>query len=311
MRRRAAGHGAARRPGARVRHRRARRRAGRWPPRRRRGREPGRRRAATLARQPRRSPRQPAAPPRRARPPPRRRPGPPPPPQPASAPSEPAHRAAASAAPGRRAAPDAAGRQGRRRRRPRRRTATARRARDRAPALPRVGSQPSRSASVPERSTGGPMSLLVWAMMGIALWHFTVFVPDRFWGGIVGAFLASAIACGAVRLLRQRRHRAGQSDTDILQALDRGPRCADRARALVLVGRSVDRAARHRPRFHARRLALMPPGIVFTRLHSPMSEYRRQAHLEASLEVVWGLVGPPSRYPEWWPRVDRGARRAL
>jgi hypothetical protein len=34
------------------------------------------------------------------------------------------------------------------------------------------------------------LSVLVWAMIGIALWHFTVFVPDRFWGGIVGAFLA-------------------------------------------------------------------------------------------------------------------------
>ena len=36
------------------------------------------------------------------------------------------------------------------------------------------------------------MSMLVWVMMGIAVWHFTVFVPDRFWGGIVGAFLAAA-----------------------------------------------------------------------------------------------------------------------
>jgi uncharacterized membrane protein YeaQ/YmgE (transglycosylase-associated protein family) len=35
------------------------------------------------------------------------------------------------------------------------------------------------------------LSVLVWAMIGIALWHFTVFVPDRFWGGIVGAFLAA------------------------------------------------------------------------------------------------------------------------
>jgi hypothetical protein len=34
-----------------------------------------------------------------------------------------------------------------------------------------------------------------------------------------------------------------------------------------------------------------------------MSAYRRQAHLDASLEVVWGFVGTPSRYPEWWPRV--------
>ena len=34
-----------------------------------------------------------------------------------------------------------------------------------------------------------------------------------------------------------------------------------------------------------------------------MSAYRRQAHIDAPLEVVWGLVGRPSRYPEWWPRV--------
>ena len=40
------------------------------------------------------------------------------------------------------------------------------------------------------------MSLLVWVTMGIAVWHFAVFVPDRFWGGIVGAF--GAAAAGAV-----------------------------------------------------------------------------------------------------------------
>jgi hypothetical protein len=40
------------------------------------------------------------------------------------------------------------------------------------------------------------MNLLVWAMMGIAIWHFAVFVPDRFKGGIVGAFGCAAV--GAV-----------------------------------------------------------------------------------------------------------------
>ena len=43
------------------------------------------------------------------------------------------------------------------------------------------------------------MSVLVWTMVGIAVWHFTVFVPDRFWGGIVGAFVAAwagAVASG-------------------------------------------------------------------------------------------------------------------
>jgi hypothetical protein len=37
------------------------------------------------------------------------------------------------------------------------------------------------------------MALLVFFIMGIALWHFTVFVPDRFWQGIVGAFLGAVL----------------------------------------------------------------------------------------------------------------------
>ena len=36
------------------------------------------------------------------------------------------------------------------------------------------------------------MAVLVWVMVGLAIWHFTVFLPDNFYGGIVGAF------CGAL-----------------------------------------------------------------------------------------------------------------
>jgi hypothetical protein len=45
------------------------------------------------------------------------------------------------------------------------------------------------------------MAAVVWFTMGIALWHFTVFVPDRFWAGIVGALLgaiAGAMISGAI-----------------------------------------------------------------------------------------------------------------
>ena len=37
------------------------------------------------------------------------------------------------------------------------------------------------------------MSILVWSMVGIALWHFTVLLPDRFAGGIIGAFIAALL----------------------------------------------------------------------------------------------------------------------
>jgi hypothetical protein len=43
------------------------------------------------------------------------------------------------------------------------------------------------------------MGALAWVMMGLAVWHFTIWLPDRYWGGIVGAFLgalAGAVLCG-------------------------------------------------------------------------------------------------------------------
>jgi hypothetical protein len=35
------------------------------------------------------------------------------------------------------------------------------------------------------------LSIFVWVMIGLAVWHFSVLVPDRFWGGIIGAFAAA------------------------------------------------------------------------------------------------------------------------
>ena len=37
------------------------------------------------------------------------------------------------------------------------------------------------------------MGMLAWVMMGLAIWHFTIWLPDRFYGGIVGAFLGALI----------------------------------------------------------------------------------------------------------------------
>ena len=51
--------------------------------------------------------------------------------------------------------------------------------------------------------------MFAWIMMGLALWHFTIFLPDRFWGGIVGAFLGALFGAVALRPDRQRLHRPG------------------------------------------------------------------------------------------------------
>ena len=63
------------------------------------------------------------------------------------------------------------------------------------------------------------MSLVVWTMMGIAVWHFTVFVPDRFWGGIVGAFMAAVVSAALFGFLVNGVTVPGANDTDVIQAL--------------------------------------------------------------------------------------------
>jgi hypothetical protein len=45
------------------------------------------------------------------------------------------------------------------------------------------------------------MGMLGWVMMGLSIWHFTIFLPDRFWGGIVGAFVGSLAGAILVGLL--------------------------------------------------------------------------------------------------------------
>lgn len=63
------------------------------------------------------------------------------------------------------------------------------------------------------------MAMVVWVMMGIAVWHFTVWLPDRFYGGIVGAFVAAALGAASFGYLVNGLTIPGQSDTDIMQAL--------------------------------------------------------------------------------------------
>ena len=63
------------------------------------------------------------------------------------------------------------------------------------------------------------MALLVWVMVGLAIWHFTIFLPDRFWGGIVGAFCAAFIGAAVFGFLANGATVPGRSDTELVQAL--------------------------------------------------------------------------------------------
>jgi len=63
------------------------------------------------------------------------------------------------------------------------------------------------------------MALVVFFIMGIALWHFTVFIPDRFWQGIVGAFLGAVLGSVLFGLIVQEASGKSLSDTDLSTAL--------------------------------------------------------------------------------------------
>jgi hypothetical protein len=67
------------------------------------------------------------------------------------------------------------------------------------------------------------MAMLAWVMMGLAIWHFTIFLPDRFWGGIVGAFIGALIGAAVCGLIVNGLTIPGQSDTHVLQALEAIP----------------------------------------------------------------------------------------
>jgi ABC-type Fe3+ transport system permease subunit len=63
------------------------------------------------------------------------------------------------------------------------------------------------------------MALLVWFTMGIALWHFTVFVPDHFWQGIVGAFVGAVLGSVLFGLIVNTVSGGSLGDTDLGTAL--------------------------------------------------------------------------------------------
>jgi ABC-type Fe3+ transport system permease subunit len=67
------------------------------------------------------------------------------------------------------------------------------------------------------------MALVVFFIMGIALWHFTVFLPDRFWQGIVGAFLGAVLGALIFGLIVQEVSGKSLGDTDIGTALTAVP----------------------------------------------------------------------------------------
>jgi hypothetical protein len=67
------------------------------------------------------------------------------------------------------------------------------------------------------------MGALAWTMMGLALWHFTIFLPDRCWGGIIGAFLGCVFGAVLFGLAIHGLNVPGREATDLVTTLEAVP----------------------------------------------------------------------------------------
>lgn len=87
------------------------------------------------------------------------------------------------------------------------------------------------------------MALLVWFTMGIALWHFTVFVPDRFWQGIIGAFIGAVVGAIAFGAIVEVITDKGLGNTDLGTALVAIPGTAIGLAVVYAIGVREERRA--------------------------------------------------------------------
>jgi hypothetical protein len=87
------------------------------------------------------------------------------------------------------------------------------------------------------------MGLLAWVMMGIALWHFTIWLPDRYWGGIVGAFVGALIGAGLFGWIVNGFVIPGRHATHLTTALEAIPGALIGIGLVYLEGMRRERAA--------------------------------------------------------------------
>ncbi len=67
------------------------------------------------------------------------------------------------------------------------------------------------------------MAMLVWVMVGLAIWHFTIFLPDNFMGGIVGAFCGALIGAVVLGIIINGGSVPGESGTDLVTGVEAIP----------------------------------------------------------------------------------------
>jgi predicted membrane-bound spermidine synthase len=85
--------------------------------------------------------------------------------------------------------------------------------------------------------------MLAWVVMGLALWHFTIWLPDRSWGGIVGALLGALAGAVLFGLIVNGFSIPGRHATHISTALEAIPGALIGMAIIYVIGIRQERAA--------------------------------------------------------------------
>jgi uncharacterized membrane protein len=96
------------------------------------------------------------------------------------------------------------------------------------------------------------MGMLAWVMMGLAIWHYTIFLPDRFWGGIVGAFIGALFGAVLIAMIIysvkvSALRIPGEKETDIAVVLYAVPGALIGIAMVYLEGMRRERAGTQQP----------------------------------------------------------------
>jgi hypothetical protein len=87
------------------------------------------------------------------------------------------------------------------------------------------------------------MGAFAWVMMSLAIWHFTIFLPDREWGGIVGAFLGALFGGVIFGVLVNGFSVPGRHDTTIVTSVEAIPGAVIGIALMYWLGVRQERAA--------------------------------------------------------------------
>jgi hypothetical protein len=80
------------------------------------------------------------------------------------------------------------------------------------------------------------MGLLAWVIMGLAIWHFTIWLPDRAWGGIVGAFIGALVGAALFGWIVNGFTVPGRHSTHLITALEGIPGALIGIGVMYLIG---------------------------------------------------------------------------